>query len=174
MQQEMERLRQSFRARGFPEIRMRIGIHTGQAIVGNMGASERFDYTAVGDAVNLASRIEGVNKLYGTGILITRDVFDELDGLLPLWPIDIIRVKGKSLPMQIYTLNNNEIVGSRIASALDCFHQRNWQAALEKWQTLAGESECRQIAEIYIERIERFLQDPPAEDWDGSFALDKM
>lgn len=174
MQEEMARLRERFRARELPPIRMRIGIHTGEAIVGNMGASDRFDYTAVGDSVNLASRLEGINKLYNTEILATRAVCDELDGQLALWPVDIVRVKGKSQPIKIYTFFRDANTGPAVTTAVDSFLRHDWQQARDQWRGLADNPECKKLAAIYLERIDNFLREPPADDWDGSFALDKM
>ncbi|MEP5766085.1 MAG: adenylate/guanylate cyclase domain-containing protein [Halieaceae bacterium] len=174
MQRAMHQLRQDFRARGLPEIAMRIGIHSGPAIVGNMGAADRFDYTAVGDSVNLASRLEGVNKLYGTGILVSQDVFRQLGGQLDLWPLDIVRVKGKSVPIEIFTCFGDPGLGPSVAAAVADFRQRDWQASLAKWRTLIDNEECQQIAALYTRRIEAFQQQAPDQAWDGSFALEKM
>ena len=174
MQEAMQAHCASLRERNLPAISMRIGIHTGEAIVGNMGSAERFDYTAVGDSVNLAARMEGVNKYYGTEILISQDVVEELDGRLPAWPVDIIRVKGKSLPMEVYSFFADEALGGRVAAAVARFRQRDWPAALDAWRSLAAEPGCEKIAAIYVERTEQLIRQEPAPDWDGSFALEKM
>ena len=110
----------------------------------------------------------------GTDILVSQDVLNELDGRLPLWPVDIVRVKGKNLPMEVYTFFAEEALGSKIAAAIDRFRNREWPQALQEWRALASDSDSHKIAEIYIERIEQFIGEPPPEDWDGSFALDKM
>src|SRR6185436_14191829 len=93
-----------WRQAGAPELRMRIGVNTGTAVAGNMGTDEIFNYTIVGDCVNLASRLEGVNKYYGTRIIVGEDTWNRVSSLVEGRELDWIRVKGKAHPVAIHEL----------------------------------------------------------------------
>ncbi len=93
-----------WRAAGKPQFHTRIGIHTGEVIVGNVGSADRMDYTVIGDAVNLASRLEGLNKLYGTRILITADTWAPARERIAARPVDLVQVKGKTQGTLVYEL----------------------------------------------------------------------
>src|SRR3974390_3153117 len=103
MQADMEGLRVDLAARGLPPIYMRIGIHSCVAVIGNLGSADRFDYTAIGDGVNLAARLEGVNKLYHTGILASGETVEKAHGAVPMRVVDRVIVKGKTQPVEIFT-----------------------------------------------------------------------
>ncbi|MGE5299340.1 MAG: CHASE2 domain-containing protein [Acidobacteriota bacterium] len=104
MQKRLEALRTEFREEGLPEVKIRIGINTGTVIAGNMGSAELFDYTVMGDSVNLASRLEGVNKKFGTGILISRYVLEKVAGKVVVRPMGKIGVKGKTVEVEVFEL----------------------------------------------------------------------
>jgi len=104
MQKGMDRLREEFRAEGLPEISMRIGINTGIVIAGNMGSDELFDYTVIGDAVNLASRLESANKNFGTSIIISHFVYERARDFIITRPLGNINVKGKKEAIEVYEL----------------------------------------------------------------------
>ncbi|KJE88456.1 hypothetical protein, variant [Capsaspora owczarzaki ATCC 30864] len=97
-------LRKAWVARGFPEVAARIGIHSGEAIAGNFGSKARLNYTAIGDAVNLASRLEGLNKSYGTYVMISQDTYAHVRDFFVCRPLDLVAVKGKALPVVVYEL----------------------------------------------------------------------
>ena len=174
MQLDMHTLRAELLARGLPPITMRVGIHTGPAIVGNLGASDRFDYTAIGDSVNLAARLEGVNKLYGTEILVSSATVAQLGEALSLRQVDRVIVKGKTQAVQIFTLSDNGQLNQLTAEALLAYQQQRWDASEALWlqvQTLVANDK---ISKVYLARIAALRLQPPAVDWDGAVALDKL
>jgi adenylate cyclase len=159
-----------------PPIGARIGINTGDAIVGNMGSPERLNYTVTGDTVNLASRLEGANKTYGTSIMVGPETADAVAGGVVLRQLDLLAVKGKRIPVRVY-----EAVGAagevgrdaldRIAAynaALALYSARRFDEAERAFQRLAGEDA---VAALYLARCRAYLAAPPPADWDGSFGL---
>jgi len=102
MQRGMAKLRNELVARGLPELHMRIGLNTGTAVVGNMGSQRRFAYSALGDSVNLAARLEGTNKLYGTGILVSGETAKGVGDAIALRRVDLVRVSGKTEAVEVF------------------------------------------------------------------------
>ena len=174
MQLDMHLLREDFSTRGLPPIFMRVGVHTGPAIVGNLGAADRFDYTAIGDSVNLAARLEGVNKFYGTEILVSNATVQLLGGVLPLRTIDRVIVKGKTEAVEIFTPSDNLQLNQLTAEALQAYRGRQWDASEALWNQIVALFPDDKISTIYLERIAGMRELPPADDWDGSVALDKL
>jgi adenylate cyclase len=175
MQEEMRRMRQEHEDDpAFPSIRMRIGLHSGYAVVGNMGSMDRFDYTAVGDNVNLASRLEGVNKLYGTEVLLSAATAEQLRGRIPLRRVDKIRVKGKTQPIEVYTFAAGPDLGGLDERAITAYHRQQWDEAESLWHKVLLRAPQDGIAALYLKRVAAFRTTPPGSDWDGSVALDKM
>jgi adenylate cyclase len=172
MQQKMDELRKELVAEGLPPVYMRIGVHTGPAVVGNMGSEERFDYTAIGDTVNLASRLEGANKAYGTNILVSEATARGLKGTLALRVVDNVRVKGKLEPVQVFTIDADDEVDSLTEKGVSAFRARRWEESTSFWRALLMRRPQDSLALLYLQRIADFRAEPPATDWDGSFALD--
>ena len=106
MQEELKKLNQQLAAEQLPEIKIGIGINTGEALVGNMGSDQRFDYSVIGDAVNLASRLESNSKTLGRTLVIGEDTYKKASGKVLLEYLDEITVKGKSEPCKVYTTKN--------------------------------------------------------------------
>ncbi|MBI4985633.1 MAG: adenylate/guanylate cyclase domain-containing protein [Rhodocyclales bacterium] len=172
MQEAMARLQPQFIALGAGTVGLRIGVHSGPAIVGNMGSEERFDYTALGDTVNLAARLEGVNKMYGTKILISGATADRLGGGVSLRAVDRVRVKGKAQPVDIFTPCDDAVLIDHTAQALPHYRDGRWSAAREAWQRLALSYPGDTLAAVFLGRIDEFERNPP-EAWDGAVALEK-
>jgi len=153
------------------EVRARIGLNTGPAVVGNMGSSRRFDYTAMGDTINLAARLEGACKTYGVQILVGERTFESVQDRILAREVDRVRVVGKKQPVKIFEIIGElGTVGPGEIDKVILFHKglqlyRNWQwdVAIQIFGTFPGEA----VAGIYQERCRAYRQDPPPADWDG-------
>lgn len=174
MQAAMHDLQPQFEALGVENLVMRIGVNSGPAIIGNMGSDLRFDYTAIGDTVNLAARLEGVNKAYGTRILLGSQTATLLQGRIPLRPVDRVRVKGKYVPVDISTPCPDEVLQELTAKAWEAYVRRDWQAARAAWQELRLHAPDDPLIAVFEKRISLHQAEPPPADWDGSIALEKL
>lgn len=173
-QDAMETLREELRAQGLPEIRMRVGVNTCEAVVGNMGSETRLAYTAMGDGVNLASRLEGCNKLYGTPILVSGDTVAKLGGRIAMRRVDRIKVAGKAVAVDVFTPVHDAVVAERTASAFEAYARGDLVAAAAIYSELQEGNKEDRVAARLLERIEKWRQDPSLATPDGSVALDKM
>jgi len=146
-------------------------LNTGPAVVGNMGSSRRFDYTAMGDTINLAARLEGACKTYGIPILVGERTFEPVQDRILAREVDRVRVVGKKRPVRIFELIGVlGAVGPEEVDRASLFHKglelyRNWQwdGAMQIFGTFPDDS----IARIYLDRCRAYRQDPPPADWDG-------
>lgn len=167
-----------------PELHTRIGIHTGEAIVGNMGSEERMNYTLLGDGVNLAARLEGTNKVYGTHIIVSDATVRHLHEHAVVRPLDIVAVKGKNEGVTIYELvalkNSDPIVLPTDGQLRFCeefskgfryYLERRWDEAIDVFTQLQTTYGKDKPCEMYIERCNAFKETPPPEGWDGVFHL---
>jgi adenylate cyclase len=165
--------------RGYPPIRSRTGVNTGAMLVGNIGSKYRFSYGVVGDAVNLGSRIEGLNKLYGTEILIGEQTEAMLGDAFRLREVDAVRVVGKKLPVRMFELlgevgetldPRREKLLEHYAAGLAAYRERRFDTGLMEFDaalTLVPEDgPSRTLAE----RCRVFQAAPPAPDWDGAYS----
>ena len=175
MQAALPKLNEDFAARGWPEVKIGIGVNTGRMSVGNMGSEFRMSYTVMGDAVNLGSRLEGITKQYGVGILATQPTVDA-DPLHAFMKVDDVRVKGKETPVAIYEPLGpkdglDEAIRQQAAEfelAYAAYQKQDWTAAEAALQALNA-SAPRPLYDIYLERIAHFREVPPPADWDGVF-----
>ncbi len=175
MQAALPQLNREFAARGWPEVKIGVGVNTGRMSVGNMGSEFRMSYTVMGDAVNLGSRLEGITKQYGVGILVTQPTV-EADPEHAYMKIDDVRVKGKALPVAIYEPLGLKAGFSEAAqqaaagfeTAYRHYQRQDWQAAEAALMALNAQAP-RTLYDIYLERIAHFREVPPPADWDGVF-----
>jgi adenylate cyclase len=179
MLKKLEEINNEWRKRNFPTISIGIGINTGAAIVGNMGAHIRFDYTAIGDSVNLASRLEGLNKLYGTEIILSNSTLENLNSSetpFLLRELDLVQVKGKEEPIPIFELINTFSGGSNktdlvsmFTEALNTYREGNFDAAIEKFTEILRNFPNDTPSALYKERCQEYILHPPPLDWTGVY-----
>jgi class 3 adenylate cyclase len=170
-------LRESWAGRGeLGRFNVRLGLHSGEVIVGNIGSDTRMDYTIIGDSVNTASRLEGMNKVYGTNILLSEDTRSLLRQPFVTRELDRIVVVGKSRPVRIYELAGldgevgagAQAVHARFAEALAAYRERRFAEAQAAFSALADESRDAP-AHTFARRCAEFQAAPPPEDWDGVY-----
>lgn len=176
MRDKLKDLHRDWKARGLPSLEIGIGINTGPMVVGNMGSHRRFNYTVIGDHVNLASRLEGLNKVYGTHILLSQYAHAQLGEEFLLREIDAVRVKGKQQPVAIYELlaRADQAAGlypfaTAFAEALQIYKDRRWEKALHLFSQLHATYPEDGPTQIYLERSRLFMAKPPPHEWDGVF-----
>ena len=178
MVEKLKELQMEYRKLGLPEIDIGIGLNTGDCSVGNMGSQTVRSYTVMGDAVNLGSRLEGINKQYGTRIIISEFTHSQIKDQFTCREVDLVRVKGKVLPVRIYELIAEEKASDEIMSKLEFFtkgyqlyHQKQFKAAMEQFNQALNIEPNDYCSKLYIERCQNYLNEPPPSDWDGVFIM---
>ncbi|MGK0298132.1 MAG: adenylate cyclase [Gammaproteobacteria bacterium] len=176
MLERLKGVQEIFQDRGWPEIKIGVGINSGLMSVGDMGSEFRMAYTVLGDAVNLASRLEGLTKNYGVEIIVGQATKESVDEYVFL-ELDLVRVKGKEQPVAIYEPialfdeisvdEENEI--ALFHQCLQHYRQQDWDTAEAILQQLIQEYPERLLYTIYTQRIADYRLDPPGEEWDGVF-----
>jgi adenylate cyclase len=181
MKQRLGEMRTDWRQRGMPPLFARIGINTGFMLVGNMGCLEVFDYTVMGDAVNLASRLEGANKSYGSTIMIGPETQKDVDerGFVTRM-LDDIRVKGKAEPVRVYELlaESKETLPERkkdvvpvYMAGLEAYREMRFDDGIEQFKKALNIDPDDGPSETYLKRCEYYHENPPDEAWDRVFEL---
>ena len=174
-QRRMEDINQRLSREGFPPLVMRIGLHSGEAIVGNMGSTHRFDFTAVGDNVNVASRLEGLNKLFGTRIIVSEMTYELAKERVVARELDLIAVKGKTKAIRILELlgersemtQEEEQTKALFEEGLRRYRMRAFDEAQRAFESVAASRPHDQPCRIFIARCNDFRNAPPPLDWDG-------
>ncbi|MCX8072971.1 MAG: adenylate/guanylate cyclase domain-containing protein [Candidatus Binatia bacterium] len=181
MQDRVQHLRAKWRSKGWPELQVRIGINSGPVVFGNMGSTEHLSLTVVGDNVNLAARLEGLNKIYGTRILLTEATAQALGDQFLIREIDTVRVKGREQPVRIFELMaEGEAAldeGKRAACrqfelALSAYRRGEFQRAAEEFALLANGPTSDPAARFFLLRCRALLQNRPRE-WAAITELDE-
>ena len=155
-----------------------IGINTGPVVFGSVGAQDRMDFTSIGDTVNLAARLEGANKPYGTKTLITEAVWNHVKEEFLCREIDFLTVKGKSLPVRVFEVLQERAtakprlveMAANFEKGLVAYRAQDWDKAEEIFLDLAKEF-SDETSKIFLNRVSIFRKDPPLADWDGVFNL---
>lgn len=180
MQKQLKMLQDYWSKIGRPELRTRIGINSGEMVVGNMGSDTRFDYTVVGDAVNLASRLESVNRIYDTKIIIGENTYDIVQDKFMIRPLDLIRVRGKNKPVRIYELIGfkDDKVSPEFKDTILEYKRgfknyllRDWDQAALYFQKALQLSATDGPSNLYLQRCQDFKINPPDENWDGVYVM---
>jgi adenylate cyclase len=180
MRESQERLRRTWAEMGRPLLSARTGINSGPMLVGNLGSVYRFSYGVLGDNVNLASRLEGINKIYGTEIIVGENTARLVDGSFVLRELDRVRVKGKDTAISIYELvarlqdplpDDKIQLLAAYAEGLSAYRAQQWQEALSLFEQGQAHWPADQASRVMAGRCRAYLEIPPSADWDGVFQM---
>ncbi|MDI6739821.1 MAG: CHASE2 domain-containing protein [Candidatus Edwardsbacteria bacterium] len=180
MNQKLQELNADLAARSMPNLFTRFGINTGWVTVGNVGSERKKSYTAMGDSVNLGSRLEGANKEYGTAIMISEFTYEKVKGLYPVRELDLLRVVGKEQPVRVYELlglsdadvpEAQKKAVEQYLKGLELYRARKWDEAIKFFNLALAADPEDGPSKTYIERCEEFKASPPPENWDGVFVM---
>ena len=162
---------------GIRPFKIGIGIHYGGVTAGNIGSEKKMDYTVIGEPVNMASRLEGLTKYYGTPLVISETVRRRIEGKIEARLLDKVLVKGSSMPMPIYSVTSEltseiKVVWESFAAGQKEYYDRNFPGARKAFLDALKAYPNDRPAQIFLERTLEYLKNPPAKDWDGSFRHD--
>jgi len=180
MQRKLKKLRLKWKEEGKPQLHARVGINTGEVIIGNMGSRDMFDYTAMGDHVNLGARLESANKFYGTQIMISEFTYRIVKDDFIARPLDLIRVKGKTKPIEVFELiaTKETKFTDQFVEFLDfyrkgviAYRKRKWLQAIDIFDYCLKLNPEDKPTKLYRERCVDFRLNPPPPDWDGVITM---
>ena len=164
MEVELARLNKELKEDGLMELGVGIGINTGDAVVGNMGSNQRFDYTVLGDSVNLAARLEAQTKEYGVFFMFTEHTLNQIPTPENLTMLDKIAVKGQTAPVTIYTILRDHKYARVVNRMVDSYQNRAWAECANQIEIIKEHNWNDTLAELYSNRIK---QPMPKGEWDG-------
>lgn len=174
MVRQLKLVNEQLKEKGYKSIKVGIGLHTGDVVLGNIGSAKKLDYTIIGDNVNLASRMEGLTKNYHCEVLITEDTVNALTNPIPCLKVDVVRVKGKTHPTAVYIPFDTSLMSDSEEKGAWDYHDisdkaftkylnREWQEAIALFKQLP---QLPAITDM-IERCHHYEDTPPPEGWDG-------
>jgi adenylate cyclase len=177
--EKLFQLQKEYERKGLPMIDLGIGLNTGDVSAGNMGSETVRSYTVMGDAVNLASRLEGINKQYGTRIILSEMTYEEVKDSFICREVDWVRVKGKAQPVKIYELiSEHKVPNQQTADMLEWFqkgyalyHKKSWSESLTCFSKALDINPKDEVSKVYVERCQDYLTTPPPAEWDGVFVM---
>ncbi|MDK2123216.1 CHASE2 domain-containing protein [Parachitinimonas caeni] len=180
MQRAIAELGPKLKEKGWPEIHIGVGINTGRMTVGDMGSQIRKAYTVMGDAVNLASRLEGITKQYGVGMIVGEATRNAVGDTVIFRELDRVKVKGKEDPVAIFEpVGRKENVDKAVQNQIQLFHQalkhyrtQNWDMAELQLINLKKQQPDCKLYSVYLDRIKNFRHTPPPPNWDGVYEFD--
>ncbi|MDI6795478.1 MAG: adenylate/guanylate cyclase domain-containing protein [Desulfatibacillaceae bacterium] len=179
MQERLARLREKFAAENRPILHMRIGMNTGLAVVGNMGSATRMDYTMMGDTVNTAARLEGVNKIYGTYTMVSEATYDQARHAVAARELDAVNVVGKKEPVKIFEIlglpgkvdPKQTEVNRHYAKGLADYRQRRFDEAMISFSAALATLPEDGPSKVMFARCQEYRKKPPPADWNGAYTM---
>lgn len=178
------RMNAAWQSEGRPIWHTRIGVHLGEAVVGNVGSRDRVDYTAIGNAVNIASRLEGLNKVYGTQVVVSGQIVARVRERFLVRRLDAVLPKGAAVPLEVYELIGTLADGPYAVTAADrtraqaweeimaAYGRRDWKRTAQALTAFSAAHRDDEAAQALLERVTGFLTVPPPPDWDGVTRID--
>jgi len=178
MLKALQVLQVRWKAQGKPQLNIGIGINTGPMLVGNMGSKRRFNFTIMGDNVNLASRLEGLNKEFGTRLIVSETTYQAVQGKMLARELDLIRVTGKTRPVRIYELLGFAEEGGKVRQLVERFHPAleayrsgQWETAIGMFGELLRDYPEDGPTRVFVQRCWNLIEQPPGGEWDGVYVM---